>query len=274
MSPMRAFSWEASRMGMQRANRDQTSSVAIIGAGPYALSIASHLREHGIDFRVFGDPVGAWRRMPAGMHLKSAGLASNLHEPSGTFTLERFCRRNGLAYHDLTVPIPLDVFVRYAESFQQQLVPDVERVLVTSLDRSAEEPGGYVLLLDRGETVTARQVIVATGMTGFPYVPPALASLAPEAVSHSSDHHDLGRFAGRAVTVVGRGSSALDIAALLHHRVKAQVRMVARHAPVIGVPPVARRRLWSRVRRPLSDLGSGWRLLFYSEAPRLFRLLP
>ena len=58
------------------------SNVAIIGAGPYGLSIASHLRERGIDFRIFGNPMHCWRaRMPKGMFLKSEGCASSLSDP-------------------------------------------------------------------------------------------------------------------------------------------------------------------------------------------------
>ena len=47
---------------------------AIIGAGPYGLSIATHLRARGVDFRIFGQPMQAWQdQMPAGMLLKSEG---------------------------------------------------------------------------------------------------------------------------------------------------------------------------------------------------------
>jgi cation diffusion facilitator CzcD-associated flavoprotein CzcO len=39
--------------------------VVIIGAGPYGLSIAAHMRERGIEFRIFGSPLRAWRsQMP------------------------------------------------------------------------------------------------------------------------------------------------------------------------------------------------------------------
>src|SRR6266576_6234756 len=73
--------------------------VAIIGAGPYGLSVAAHLHARGIDFRIFGEPMHSWRtQMPKGMFLKSEGFASGLYEPSGRFTLERFCAENNLPY--------------------------------------------------------------------------------------------------------------------------------------------------------------------------------
>ncbi|PYM65949.1 MAG: hypothetical protein DMD79_03890 [Candidatus Rokuibacteriota bacterium] len=180
---------------------------------------------------------------------------------------------NQLRYHDLTTAIPLDTFVQYGQSFQQRLVPYLERRLVTSVDRSANGQG-YALRLDDDEVVTARRVVIATGMSGFQYVPPVLAGLPPDSLSHTSDHHDLTQFRGRDVSVMGRGSSALDVAALLHHDAGAKVRIVARRAPLIGLPPVEHPPLRNRVRRPLSRLGTGWWLLLCAEAPMLFRFLP
>ena len=41
--------------------------VAIVGAGPYGLSIAAHLRVAGVTFRIFGRPMQTWRyHMPDG----------------------------------------------------------------------------------------------------------------------------------------------------------------------------------------------------------------
>jgi cation diffusion facilitator CzcD-associated flavoprotein CzcO len=55
--------------------------VAIIGAGPYGLSIAAHLREAGLDFRNFRGPMQTWiEHMPQGMRLKSEGFGSSLYD--------------------------------------------------------------------------------------------------------------------------------------------------------------------------------------------------
>ena len=38
-----------------------TCDVAIVGAGPYGLSTAAHLKAaNGLDIRVFGEPMGFW----------------------------------------------------------------------------------------------------------------------------------------------------------------------------------------------------------------------
>ena len=56
--------------------------IAIIGAGPYGLSLAAHLNKHQVSAQVFGKQMGFWRdHMPKGMHLKSDGFASNLYDP-------------------------------------------------------------------------------------------------------------------------------------------------------------------------------------------------
>ncbi len=56
--------------------------VAIIGAGPYGLSLAAHLQAAGVSYRHFGSPMWLWRQaMPQGMYLKSQGFASNLSDP-------------------------------------------------------------------------------------------------------------------------------------------------------------------------------------------------
>ena len=52
--------------------------IAIVGAGPYGLSLAAHLGARGADFQIFGEPMSFWQaNMPKGMHLKSDGFASN-----------------------------------------------------------------------------------------------------------------------------------------------------------------------------------------------------
>ena len=71
--------------------------VAIVGAGPYGLSLAAHLKAAGVDFRIFGTPMEFWlNHMPKGMHLKSEGFASSLYDSGSKFTLEAYCKERGL----------------------------------------------------------------------------------------------------------------------------------------------------------------------------------
>jgi cation diffusion facilitator CzcD-associated flavoprotein CzcO len=242
--------------------------VAIIGAGPYGLSVAAHLRARGIGFRIFGKPLHSWRaQMPKGMFLKSEGFASNLHDAQAEFTLARFCADNGLAYADQDSPVPLDTFTAYGTAFQQKFVPDLEDEMVVGLERT---PDGFRLALDNGETFAARRVVVAVGLSDFRHVPTELASLPPNVLSHSAEHHDLGGFKGRDVTVIGGGSSALDIVAALR-AAGADPRLVARRAALKwNMPSQGHPWRWY----PMSGLGGGWRNCFFEHAPMVFRRLP
>ena len=110
--------------------------IAVIGAGPYALSIAAHLSARNVPHRIFGKAMETWStQMPKGMLLKSDGFATSLYDPGRTFTLERYCRERNIAYADLGVPVRLEDFIDYGRAFQRRFVPHLEEVLVKRLDR-------------------------------------------------------------------------------------------------------------------------------------------
>jgi cation diffusion facilitator CzcD-associated flavoprotein CzcO len=185
--------------------------VAILGAGPYGLAVASHLRNGGVDARVFGRPMSFWREnMPVGMLLRSNWGATNIADRRGELNLEAYQADSGTSF---TTPVPLADFVEYGLWFQRHAAPDLDTRLVSRVDQRG---GGFELGLEDGESVTANRVIVAAGIGPFAWLPPSLAGLPEDVVSHSSAHPDLGAFAGRSVLVVGGGQSALESAALLH----------------------------------------------------------
>jgi len=250
--------------------------VAVIGAGPFGLSTAAHLRARGIPVRVFGDPMVSWRdSMPAGMLLKSTPAASNLDAPQPGHTLVDYCDAAGIPrlVTDEDI-VPVETFIAYGQWFQQKLVPELEQVRVVSVDRS--EQGGFQLKLDSGESFTARAVVVATGLSGLSHLPPELAAAAPDGpaptgpVSHSSQHHDLTRYSGKELIVVGAGQSALETAALAAEA-GAQVRVVARGrgSVAFGAPPWKQPRL-----RPESPFGRAWSLWALTYYPHPYRHLP
>src|SRR5262249_12694235 len=135
----------------------EMTQVAIIGAGPYGLSIAAQLKWHNVPFRIFGKPLDTWmNHMPAGMSLKSDGFASCLVDHDGEGSLAAYCAEHGLPYHDTEIPVPLATFCAYAQDFQQRFVPNLEDHQVVSLERDGD---GFVLELDNAETVRANFVV-------------------------------------------------------------------------------------------------------------------
>jgi thioredoxin reductase len=248
-------------------------NTAIIGAGPYGLSLAAHILHRGIPFRIFGRPMDSWRaHMPKGMFLKSDGFASNISDPESEFTLEKFCAERRIQYAGTGIPVALDTFAGYGLAFQERMVPELEDKMIVNIERSSD---GYLLQVADGERFKARNVVLAVGITHFEYVPDSLSHLPAEFLSHSARSNDVEQFRGRSVVVIGGGSSALDWAALLADA-GAQVQLVARQTALKfhGKPTGKQPSLWERIQHPRTGLGPGWRSSFYANAPGTFYLLP
>jgi len=253
------------------------AEIVVIGAGPYGLSIWAHLRHERIPFRIFGKPLSTWTdHVPKSLTLKSDAFASNLASPDDEFPLRQFYRESGrTGYSSLGLRVGANTLAEYGQEFQRRYVGEVEEAQVLEVASTGD---GFRLLLDTGDQVTARKIIVAVGLLSLRHVPDSLASLPPELLSHSSGHHDLAKFRGRRVVVIGAGQSACEMSALLNEA-GAEVTMPTRrplewYAPRREDKPNVRRSVHQRIRRPNFGLGPGWRTWFWSETPYAFSVLP
>jgi thioredoxin reductase len=241
---------------------------AILGAGPYGLSIAAHLHAGKRPFQLIGTPMESWRAfMPEGMVLKSEPFASNLWDPQRRYTLKCYFKEKGLSYQAVGKPLSLALFLEYAEWFRKQATPDSHDARVVRVQRAA---AGFSLILSDGTRLTARRVVLATGHMAFRVLPPELEHLAEPLVLHSSRIGDVRAYAGRDVVVIGAGQSALESAALLHEA-GARVRVLVRQNRVWWNPPSRPRSLPERLWEPDAGVASGWRSVAISELPRVFR---
>ena len=135
--------------------RSDPTQVAIVGSGPYGISIAAHLRERGVSFRIFGPPMRTWVRMPRTLNLKSFGFATSLSVPRPNYTFPEYCRTRGLEDFD---PCTMESFAQYGLWVQERLVPEVETAEVTSVKAAS---GQFELLA--GER---RESPIAAGRRG------------------------------------------------------------------------------------------------------------
>jgi cation diffusion facilitator CzcD-associated flavoprotein CzcO len=248
------------------------ANIAVVGAGPYGLSLGAHLGDRKADFRIFGSPMHTWlTQMPAGMKLKSEGFASSLDRPGPGFTLGQYCSEREIPYRDIGLPVPLETFSDYGLEFQKRHVPQLEKRSLVMLEKVSN---GFRLELEGGETLVAKKVVAAIGICHYSYVPPMLAALPCELVSHSSKHPTVDHFKGREVAVVGAGASAVDLAALLH-QAGACVQLIARRPAIRFHSPMSLPRpVMDRVLHPMTGLGPGWRSLLCTKAPLVFRHFP
>src|ERR1700756_5437624 len=101
--------------------------VAIMGAGPYGLSLSAHLSAAHVEHRVVGIPMHGWTaRMPKGMLLKSEPFASSLSDPDGSFSLGAYCQERGRNFAEIGLPVPIETFIAYGNAFQERFVQHVD----------------------------------------------------------------------------------------------------------------------------------------------------
>ena len=272
----------------------RTCQIAIIGAGPYGLAAAAHLRSVNVDAHVFGGAMNFWeQQMPARMLLRSSWEGSHISDPQNQLTLDQYEQAEGVR---LARPLRLTDFINYGRWFQHQAVPDLDPRRVARLEATSE---GFQLKLEDGELIWTQRTVIATGIASFAWRPSQFSALPPALASHSSEHCNLGRFKGQTVVVIGGGQSALESAALLHES-GASVEVIVRsprihwlsygtpfhtwsHSPsnplkrilfpsseigpiglnwIVDTPPLLRRfplALRSRIeRRALRPAGAGW----------------
>jgi len=246
-------------------------AVAIIGAGPYGLSLATHLAARKVEHRIFGDPMLFWSQIAdAGgrRYLKSYCFGADLSTPCFGYSFADYSRPRGLETFE---PCSMSDFAAYGRWFQQNNVPWVEPIEVAQIERQS---GEFALTLADGERLLARQVIVATGLACFAHVPQALASLPPALVTHTSKIRSFASFKGLKVAVVGAGQSALEAAALLCEAESLPELLVRKNA-ILWQHRVSRERsLWRKLRSPISGLGTGPKAWLLTRVPGAIHRMP
>src|SRR5436305_901102 len=244
-------------------------AVGVVGAGPYGLSTAAHLLGQGLRVAVFGRTLEMWREhMPGGMLLRSHWWATNLSDPRHAYGFARFFAES---QWDRVYPLPIEAFIDYGCWFQQRAVPQVEETYVASVEY---RNGRFLLTLEDGREVESGAVVMAVGLYYYANRPEPYASIPDGLVSHSFEHRDFRRFAGRDVIVIGGGQSGVEFAALLHEA-GAAVQVVSRR-PINWLPPdrTETRGALARLLAPAAGIAPGWVNWVWDHRPYLFYRFP
>src|SRR5256885_5693625 len=176
----------------------------VIGAGPYGLSVAAHLKGARVPTLMFGTQMEFWQSFPGGMNSRSPGGASSLSDPEGAYSLDRFTDTVGAPP---PLPIPLPYFIDYGLWFQRHAVPDVDRTYVESLSK----PNGcFRLDLADGRTLEAGRGVGGGRVNSFAHLPGFSETLPPSIASPNPAPSGLDPVPGARVAGIGGGPRAIE----------------------------------------------------------------
>jgi FAD-dependent urate hydroxylase len=216
--------------------------------------------------------MNTWRNhMPTGLFLKSEPYGSHISAPTPGYDIANYSTLHGFNDYVARVgPLPLERFLGYADWFTDNLVPGIQDLTVTNV-----VPGGDGFQVEFADEspISARQVIVATGILPYMHIPSELSGLPADLMTHTAVHRELDQFRGKRVAILGGGQSALQTAALLHE-LGTDVRVIVRKQEVRWERPIKPEiGLLGRIMRPPVYLCEGWACVFY-DTPELFRMVP
>jgi putative flavoprotein involved in K+ transport len=202
-----------------RAQQSAGHEVVVIGAGQAGLTMGYCLAVQGRQFAILerSDSVAAaWRERWDSLTL---------------FTPRRYSGLPGLSFSDDPDGYPtrdevIEYLERYAETFE------LPTEFNSNVRRLTGEDGRFVLDVD-GRTITADQVVVATGPFQTPYVPKVAADLDPEVWhAHSTGYRRPGDIPEGTVLVVGGGNTGFQIAKELSATHKVVLSVGSRQKPL------------------------------------------
>jgi putative flavoprotein involved in K+ transport len=197
-----------------------TRDLVIVGAGSAGLATGALLRRAGFEpllLEAGPEPGAAWRERYDRLHLHTPRLLSGLPGRRIPRRLGRWVARDGL----------LEYLREYADG------EGLEVRTGTNVERIERDGDGWRLQLADG-SIHARDVIVATGYSGRPFIPdwPGREGFAGELV-HSADYRNPLQYRGRDVLVVGVGNSGAEIATDVAEGGATRTRLSVRTSPQI-----------------------------------------
>lgn len=201
------------------AEPGSTYEVVVIGAGQAGLTIGYFLAQQGRRFVILdeADSIGAaWRTRWESLTL---------------FTPRRYSGLLGLPFPGDPEDYPIrDEVIAYLEQYAKTF--DLPIKLNSRVRRLGSEDGRFLLEVDGG-TITADQVVVATGPFQMPFIPEFAGRLAPDLFQvHSIEYLKPGDVPAGTVLVVGGGNTGFQIAKELAATHKVCLAVGSRQTPL------------------------------------------
>ncbi|MGO2542166.1 flavin-containing monooxygenase [Specibacter sp. AOP5-B1-6] len=175
----------------------QLGGTIIVGAGQAGLAAAFQLRARGIGCRILEaaeSPGQGWRDRWDSLRL---------------FTPAQYCSLPGMEFPAPGGSFPTrDQVAAYLSAYAEAL-PVTTGVSVTGIHRDG---AGFTVDTSAG-TLTASQVVIATGATSTPFIPDMASKLSPAIHQlHSSGYRNAPALPDGGVLVVGAATSGIEIA--------------------------------------------------------------
>lgn len=199
------------------------TKVLIIGAGPYAIGLAYELQRLKVPFIVVGKPFAFWHdHVMTKMNLRSDPQASEIFTQTKELDWQRYLQHhssakkvNNTSAQCIAQCIGVTEFRKYTNWVLKQLPykPLTENIVHLEKKRS-----GFLVRTESGTELTAKNVVIATGVGSHYYLPNCLQALPESLVQHSYFTKKYEHFVDQDVLVIGGGQSAAEtVTALFEH---------------------------------------------------------
>jgi NADPH-dependent 2,4-dienoyl-CoA reductase/sulfur reductase-like enzyme len=221
------------RRTASRAYEEHEPQVLVIGAGQTGLALAARLGQLDVDTLVIDGnerPGDNWRKRYHALTLHNAIWLNDMPYMPFPSTWPVF--------------VPKDKLAGWFESYVDAMEINFWGSSYFEAAEFDAHAGVWTARIRRGDgsirVVHPRHIVLATGVSGIPYVPdlPGIETFAGQ-VLHSGVYTEGAQYAGKNVVVVGTGNSGHDVAQDLHAN-GANVTMVQRSSTtVVSIDPSA-----------------------------------
>ena len=201
------------------------TNLLIIGSGPFGLALAAYVKSLNLDYLAVGKPMEFWKtNMPEGMFLRSASNWSL--DPTEQASILHYLATLGKSPAEVE-PLSRAFYLEYCQWFQEQHNLQCLPFYVTKLYKLGER---FRAILENGDVIEAKNIVVAIGMGYFRNLPSELTDLLPEGrFRHTVEAVQFKSLKGKRVLILGGRQSAFEWTALLHDEGAAEVHLVYRH---------------------------------------------